>query len=92
MCLGYPALVLDVDAEVATVDDRGRCRRASTLLLPDVVQGDWVLVAAGSVVRRLHPEDAADLAAQLARAEAIIPTADPPAPHDLPASPQGGQS
>ena len=70
MCLGYPARVVEVDAALAsaTVDDRGRSRRASTLMSGDVAVGDWVLVAAGNVIRRLDPEDAASLSAELDRA------------------------
>lgn len=92
MCLGYPARVLEVDAEGATVEDRGRRRRASTLFLPSVGPGDWVLVAAGSIVRHLDPEDAADLTAQLARAEAHSATVDPSTRHVQPPGSQGGQS
>jgi hydrogenase assembly chaperone HypC/HupF len=70
MCLGYAARVLEVDPAVASalVDDRGRSRRASTVMAGDVAVGDWVLVAAGNVIRRLDPEDAASLSAELARA------------------------
>lgn len=70
MCLGYPALVLEIDGAggSAVVDDRGRSRRASTLMSDGVVVGDWVLVAAGNVIRRLTPEDAASLTDELARA------------------------
>jgi len=73
MCLGYPARVVDVDQAMAaaTVVDRGIRRPASTLMVEDVAVGDWVLVAAGNVIRRLDPEDAASLAAEIARAERI---------------------
>ena len=84
MCLGYPALVLDVDLDdaFATVVDRGRQRRASTLLLPETRAGDWVLVAAGTVVRRLEPDDAHQLIDEITRAEGqtaatTIPTRTP---------------
>jgi hydrogenase maturation factor len=68
MCIVSAARVLAVDAEGATVDLDGRTRRASTVLLPDVVAGDEVLVAAGTVIRRLEPAEAADLVALLALA------------------------
>ena len=68
MCIASPGLVIAVDAEGATVDLDGRTRRASTLLLPDVVAGDQVLVAAGTLIRRLEPAEAADLIALLALA------------------------
>ena len=68
MCIASPGRVIAVDAEGATVDLDGRTRRASTLLLPDVVAGDQVLVAAGTLIRRLEPAEAADLIALLALA------------------------
>lgn len=68
MCIASPGLVIAVDTEGATVDLDGRTRRASTLLLPDVVAGDQVLVAAGTLIRRLEPAEAADLIALLALA------------------------
>lgn len=66
MCIALPGLV--VDAEGATVDLDKRTRRASTVFLPDVVAGDQVLVAAGSLIRRLEPAEASDLIALLALA------------------------
>ena len=71
MCLGYPGLVLDVDIgrASATVVERGRQRCASTLLLPETRAGDWVLVAAGTVVRHLDPADARRLIDEITRAE-----------------------
>lgn len=82
MCLGYPARVLELDpaAASATVDDRGRHRHASTLLADQVAVGDWVLVAAGNVIRRLDPDDAAGLGAELARAQSSIARPASPSP------------
>ena len=51
MCLDFCALVV--------VDNEGRRRRASALLMPDVAVGDWVYVAAGTVIDRIDPEAAA---------------------------------
>jgi len=68
MCIMSPGLVVAVDAEGATIDLDGRTRRASTVLLPDVVAGDHVLVAAGTLIRRLEPAEAADLIELLALA------------------------
>lgn len=59
MCIGFPARVLAVDDLGATVLQDGRVRRASTLLVPDAAPGDWVYVAAGSIVERLDAAEAA---------------------------------
>lgn len=79
MCIGYPGRVVRIEDGVATVDDGERRRRATTLLLPDVGPGAWVLVAAGTIVRELEPDDAADLARQLARATSMATPTDPAA-------------
>jgi hydrogenase assembly chaperone HypC/HupF len=61
MCIGYPGRVIVIDASGAVVATEGRNRRASTLLLPDVAVGDWVTVAAGTIVDRLDPDEAVEI-------------------------------
>jgi hydrogenase assembly chaperone HypC/HupF len=61
MCVGFPGQVTAVDDLGATVRTEGRERRASTMLMPDVAVGDWVYVAAGSIVERLDPAEAAEI-------------------------------
>jgi hydrogenase assembly chaperone HypC/HupF len=68
VCIGYPGRVLAVDGDGATVSQEGRARRASTLLLPEIAPGDWVIVAAGTIVRRLEPAEAAAISLELDRA------------------------
>lgn len=63
MCLTAPARVTAVDAEGAIVLLGGRERRASTLVVPEVTVGDWVLVAAGTILERIDPLQAAQLTA-----------------------------
>jgi hydrogenase expression/formation protein HypC len=73
MCLAYPGRVLALDAASAVVDMGGRTRRASLLMTPDIEVGAWVLVAAGTVVRRIDAAEARDLAVQLDAAMAATP-------------------
>ena len=61
MCIAFPGLVVEVDEAGAVVETEGRRRRASTLYLPDIAVGDWVTVAAGTIVERLEPDDAAEI-------------------------------
>lgn len=68
MCLTAPARVLAVDAEGATVLLAGHERRASTLVVPEVRPGDWVVVAAGTILERIDQPEAAYLAAAAAQA------------------------
>lgn len=63
MCLTAPARVLAVDQEGAIVLLGDRQRRASTLVVPEVRVGDWVIVAAGTILERVDPLEAAELAA-----------------------------
>jgi len=68
MCVGFPGLVVEVDATGATVDTEGRRRRASTLFLPDIAVGEWVYVAAGTIVERLEASEAREIRATLLQA------------------------
>lgn len=71
MCIGFPGQVIAVDAFGATVETEGRPRRASTLMYPEVEVGEWVFVAAGSIVERLDPEQAELVRATLLEALAL---------------------
>lgn len=61
MCIAFPGVVVAVDADGAIVETEGRRRRASTLYLRDIAIGDWVTVAAGTIVERLDRDQAADI-------------------------------
>ena len=74
MCVAFPGQVTEVDSVGATVDTEGRRRRASTLLVPDVAVGDWVFVAAGTIVDRLDSEEAQMIRATLLEAIALEAT------------------
>ena len=76
MCIAMPARILAIDAGDAVVEIDGRVRRASMLRLPDVAVGDWALVAAGTVLRRLDPREAAELE-RLLRGAMTEPTGAP---------------
>jgi len=71
MCIGFPGLVVAIDAAGAVVETDGRRRRASTIYLPETVVGDWVTVAAGTIVERIQPDAAAEIAAVLRNAIAL---------------------
>jgi hydrogenase assembly chaperone HypC/HupF len=71
MCLGFPGRVTAVDQAGVTIDTEGRLRRASTLLMPDIAIGDWVFVAAGTVIDRLEPDEAAHIRETLLEAIAL---------------------
>ena len=53
MCIDFPGRITQVGTDYAVVDCAGRQVLASTLLFSDLAIGDWVYVAAGTVVERL---------------------------------------
>jgi hydrogenase assembly chaperone HypC/HupF len=71
MCMGFPGQVTAVDPLGATVRTRDRSRRASTLLVPDIEVGEWVFVAAGTIVERLDATEAAEISRLLLEAVAL---------------------
>jgi len=71
MCLGFPGRVTAVDPAGVTIDTEGRLRRASSLLMPDIAIGDWVFVAAGTVIDRLEPDEAEHIRETLLEAIAL---------------------
>lgn len=59
--MAFPGRVVAIDAAGAVVETEGRLRRASTLLVDDLSVGDWVTVAAGTILARLDPVEAAEI-------------------------------
>ena len=58
MCLAVPAKLVSRSADTGVADLHGSRVEVSTLLLPDVIPGDWVLVHAGFAIQRLSADDA----------------------------------
>jgi hydrogenase assembly chaperone HypC/HupF len=58
MCLAEPREVTAVGAQTARIRSGGREREVSTLLVPDLHVGDYVIVAGDVVVERLDPLEA----------------------------------
>jgi hydrogenase expression/formation protein HypC len=73
MCIAYPGVVVAVDPLGATVETDGRQRRVSALVMPDVAIGDWVVVAVGTILKRLDPEEAAEIERVIRAAEQATP-------------------
>ena len=69
MCVAYPAQVLEVADEMALVEIDRRQRRASLMLVPEVAVGDWVIVAAGTVLEIVDPDEATEILAMLNEAQ-----------------------
>ncbi|OGN86908.1 MAG: hypothetical protein A2X23_00820 [Chloroflexi bacterium GWC2_73_18] len=72
MCVSFPAQVVAVDAGGAAVLSEGRTRRASTLLYPGIAPGEWVMVAAGTIVQRLSAEEAGEIRSALLEALRLV--------------------
>ncbi len=82
MCITAPGQVVALDDGGAVVDLSGRRRRASTAVVSDVAPGDWVIVGAGTILRRVEPEVAAELIRTIDSATALA---------DRRATPPGGK-
>lgn len=73
MCLDFPGRVVERNGDIVVVDCDGRRRRASTLLYPELRVGDWVYVAAGTVVELLDDATAKQINREIAIAKGVAP-------------------
>lgn len=73
MCLDFPGRVVARTGDSVTVESDGRRRKASTLLYPDLVVGDWVYIAAGTVVEVLDDTSAKQITHEIAIARGVTP-------------------
>jgi len=58
MCIAVPGKVTKIQGDVATVSFGGSVRQANLELQEDVREGDYVIVHAGFVIRKLDEEEA----------------------------------
>ena len=68
MCVTYPGRILALEGDMALVETDQRRHRALLVLVPTAAVGDWVIVAAGTVLEIVEPEEAAEILAILAEA------------------------
>jgi hydrogenase expression/formation protein HypC len=61
MCLAIPARITTIgEYRMATVDIMGVTRKVSLDLVPEAVEGDWLLVHAGFALQVIDEESAKD--------------------------------
>ncbi len=58
MCLGIPALVVELGDGTAVVEIGGVRREISLALIEDAAKGDWVVIHAGFAIQKLDPGEA----------------------------------
>jgi hydrogenase expression/formation protein HypC len=58
MCLAVPAKLIQQDGQQGIVDLHGNRLPVNTMMTPEAVPGDWILVHAGFSIERLNPEEA----------------------------------
>lgn len=58
MCLAIPAKIIELGQDMATVEVGGVQRRVSTLLVPEVQLGDYVITHAGFALHKVEEADA----------------------------------
>lgn len=66
MCVTTPGQVVALADDMALVETDHRQRRASLVLVPEIAVGDWVIVAAGTVLEIVEPDEAREILALLA--------------------------
>ena len=70
MCVAVPGRVLEIADEMAVVEYDRRRQRASLLLVPEAAVGDWVIVAVGTVLEVLDPDEATQILAMISQTPA----------------------
>ncbi len=60
MCLAVPAQLVDQDGSCGVVDLHGNRVPVNTLMTPEAVVGDWVLIHAGFAIERLDARQATE--------------------------------
>lgn len=65
MCLAVPGKLIKCEGGQALVDLHGNRLEISTVLVPEAVTGDWVLVHAGFAIQRLSEQEASETFAVL---------------------------
>jgi len=58
MCLAVPAQLSQCKGDQAIADLHGNRIAVNTVLVPDVKDGDWVLMHAGFAIQQLDEDDA----------------------------------
>ena len=73
MCLAIPALVVKrLEGDEALIDAGGVRKRISLALVPETVEGDYVIVHVGYALSRLDPGEAERTLALFAQVSAEI--------------------
>jgi hydrogenase expression/formation protein HypC len=57
MCLAVPAKLVSRSGTAGVADLHGNRVQISTVLVPDAIPGDWILVHAGFAIQRVSDED-----------------------------------
>lgn len=58
MCLALPGKVVLVKNGVAVIDYNGEVREASISFIPDIKEGEYVIVSARMIMQRVPEDDA----------------------------------
>ncbi|MFV2041103.1 MAG: HypC/HybG/HupF family hydrogenase formation chaperone [Candidatus Hydrothermarchaeales archaeon] len=58
MCLAIPGEIVELDGEHATVDFGGTRSRVNTTFIPDLKEGDYVIVHVGYAIQKMTRDEA----------------------------------
>jgi hydrogenase expression/formation protein HypC len=83
MCLAVPAKLVSRSGTAGVADLHGNRVQISTVLVPDAIPGDWILVHAGFAIQRVSDEDVQktwDVLKEMKVAVSVNPKVAPAAP------------
>ncbi len=72
MCVGIPAIVVDVKEDTAVVEINGIKKEVDCLLVSDIKNGDYVIVHAGAIIGKISENEYKELVDLLKEMEEAV--------------------
>ena len=83
MCLAIPAIIVNIEDGMGTVDMAGVQKKVSLILLEDAQVGDYVIVHAGFGIHKIDEEVAMESLRILREAAHLLVVEDPAGPDEV---------
>jgi hydrogenase expression/formation protein HypC len=83
MCLAIPAIIVNIEDGMGTVDMAGVQKKVSLILLEDANVGDYIIVHAGFGIHKIDEEVAMESLRILREAAHLLDVEDPAGPDEV---------
>ncbi|MDH3897763.1 MAG: HypC/HybG/HupF family hydrogenase formation chaperone [Deltaproteobacteria bacterium] len=83
MCLAIPAIIVNIEDGMGTVDMAGVQKKVSLILLEDAQVGDYIIVHAGFGIHKIDEEVAMESLRILREAAHLLDVEDPAGPDEV---------